>query len=109
MSYDPTDSLKDVVKERAKEIKEMEKGYIATINIIAEEIYGSARGKHTRIEEIFPVAWMILIPWEEILKIIFDLLPFLQAGLKKTMKKKEKMEAISEMISPWVSEVFLRT
>jgi hypothetical protein len=107
MSYAPTEALKKVVMARAAGLKNENKGYLETVNIITKEIYNTAKGKDTAISRLAPATLTLNIPVKEIIRVLIEMLRSLPFFKDLINRKRMALEEIRKMIEPWVSEVFL--
>jgi hypothetical protein len=106
--FNETATFKRIVQERALDLKNEGKGYLQTLNIIADELYRTDKGEETPIsrKSITEFKKLPKIPgsyWIELIRNSWKVYEYIKN------KKKEKdsvIKNIKDKISPWVSEVY---
>lgn len=93
------DRLIEIVKQRARELREGRRGYSEAVDTLADELYLSGRGKETRIGSMGATP-VLIAPAVQIA---------VNAESLFAKTKKAKATAIGKirtLISPWVSDVY---
>ena len=103
MKIDLNDTYKRIIKKRTIELKLEGRGYLKTVRIIAEELYGARYGKDTPISilgAVAPSPW----PWiKEVGELLKDLFLWI---IKQKTKKEQDIQDLQELIEPLVSEAW---
>jgi hypothetical protein len=113
-----SETLKRIVKERARQLKSEGRGYLKSIHVIACEIYDSAQGKDTPIGGYAATTG---VPLGDLLKTFTKLIPILGMVIEWALRqkananelkmqdekaRKEAIAEISQMITPWIDEAW---
>ena len=104
MKIDLNDTYKRIIKKRTIELKLEGRGYLKTVRIIAEELYGARYGEDTPISA---AGLMAPNPFKWVIELVWPLLKsWLQGKIKSRQIKEQDIQDLQELIEPLVSEAW---